>query len=80
MGASKYKWSKKKLEGSKMVRRCLNADLPGIVCNKDETYTVSAPGVKPMTYKEWKDAEQRAVEIGLKGKKEVRKLERQERL
>ena len=71
-----YKWGPKKLVGSKMVCSCLNADLPGIICNKDKTYTVKAPGTKPMTYEEWDDAVARAIDIGQKAKKEVRKLER----
>ena len=74
--SNKYKWGAKKLVGSKMVRSCTNADLPGIICNKDKTYTVEAPSVKTMTYKEWDDAVNRAIDIGKKAKKEVRKLER----
>lgn len=74
---NKYKWSNKKLEGSKMVRYCQNADLPRIICNKDETYTVEVPGAKPMTYKEWEEAVKKSVELGKKAKKAVRKFEKE---
>lgn len=74
----KYKWSNKITEGSKVYKYCLNADLPPIIFNKDDTYTVKCQGVKPMTYDEWKDAEKRAIEVGEKKAKEVRKFNRKE--
>lgn len=74
MAKANYKWSSKKREGSKMVKYCLTADLPPVICNIDGTYSVKCSGEKPMTYKEWSDAEKRAIEIGLKKAKEVRKF------
>lgn len=73
--AKRLKWEEV-FEGSKKVSYCQNATLPPIIINKDKTYTVKAPGEKPMTYKEWDDAEKRAIDIGKRKAKEIRDFNR----